>query len=73
MQDFITYCLNPLLSHPDELEIAIDSNNVNIKVNSEDAGRVIGKGGSVIIALRSLVATYCANKGLPMVQLTLIN
>ncbi len=73
MQDFITYCLTPLLSHPDDLKINIDGNAVSIAVNPEDAGRVIGKGGAVITALRSLLSTYCANHELPSVQVTLIN
>lgn len=71
MQDFITFCLTPLLSHPEELSVIVDENLVNLKVNPEDAGRVIGRGGSIINALRSLCTAYCANHNLPPVQITL--
>lgn len=71
MQDFITFCLTPLLSHPEELSVSVSENLVNLKVNPEDAGRVIGRGGSIINALRSLCTAYCANHNLPPVQITL--
>lgn len=73
MSDFLKYCLTPLLAHPDDLVIEENSTGISIKVNPEDAGRVIGRGGSVITALRSLLTTYCANHSLPSVQVTLIN
>ena len=71
MQDFIIFCLKPLLSHPDELSVEISDSLVSLKVNPEDAGRVIGRGGSIINALRSLCTAYCANHNLPSVQITL--
>jgi len=73
MQDFIVFCLTPLLSHPDELSVIIDENLISLKVNPEDAGRVIGRGGSIINALRSLCTAYCANNNLPSVQITLVD
>lgn len=73
MSDFLKYCLTPLLSHPKDLVIEESPTGISIKVNPQDAGRVIGRGGSVITALRSLLATYCANHNLPSVQVTLIN
>lgn len=73
MQDFVIFCLTPLLSHPDELLVETEADVVKIKVNPEDAGRVIGKGGSVITALRSLLAAFCANHELRPVQVTLVD
>ncbi|MEK7163759.1 MAG: KH domain-containing protein [Patescibacteria group bacterium] len=73
MQDFIVFCLTPLLSHPDELSVIIDENLISLKVNPEDTGRVIGRGGSIINALRSLCTAYCANNNLPSVQITLVD
>ncbi len=73
MSDFLKFCLAPLLAYPDDLIIEESASGISLKVNSEDAGRVIGRGGSVIMALRSLLTTYCANHNLPSVQVTLIN
>ncbi len=73
MQDFIIFCLTPLLSHPDELSVDVSENLIKLKVNSEDAGRVIGRGGSIINALRSLCTAYCANHNLSPVQITLVD
>ena len=73
MEDFIIFCLKPLLSFPDELEVEVTNSLIKLKVNPGDAGRVIGRGGSIINALRSLCTCYCANHNLPSVQITLLD
>jgi uncharacterized protein len=71
MKDFLTFIITPLLSVPDDLKIVIESGAVSIKVADADVGRIIGKQGNVINAIRILLKTYCAVRQLPPVNLTL--
>ena len=52
----LTEVIRPLLSNPDELEVfeARNKNSVALEfvVDEADAGRVIGKGGATIRAIR---------------------
>lgn len=73
MSDFVKFCLTPILSHPEELSVEETKEAILIKVNPEDAGRVIGKGGTVITALRSLLSAYCSNHNLRPLQVTLLD
>lgn len=58
MKKLIEYILKKLVDHPDEASVSVEESgediNVSIKVNSEDAGRVIGKQGRIINSIRSL-------------------
>jgi uncharacterized protein len=72
MQDFIKFLVTPLLSEPKSLEIVVEPGNVSLKVADPDVGRIIGKQGNVINAIRTLVKTYCAVHQLPPVNLTLL-
>jgi len=71
MQDFLKFLITPLLSEPDNINITVESGNVSIKVADADVGRIIGKQGNVINAIRTLLKTYCAVHQLPPVNLTL--
>jgi predicted RNA-binding protein YlqC (UPF0109 family) len=71
MEDFLKYLISPLLTEPKELKIDIQSGTVNLKVAEADIGRVIGKQGNVINAIRTLLKTYCAFHQLPPVNLLL--
>lgn len=58
MKKLIDYILTKLVDHPDEASASVEESgeniNVSIKVNSEDAGRIIGKQGRTINSIRSL-------------------
>jgi uncharacterized protein len=71
MQDFLKYLISPLLTDPDALEITAGQSAVSLKVADADVGRIIGKQGNVINAIRTLLKTYCALHQLPPVNLTL--
>lgn len=71
MEDFLKFVITPLLSQPDKLELHSQPGSLTLHVSPEDMGRVIGKHGVIISALRTLLRTYCAIHQLPPVTLTL--
>ncbi len=71
MKDYLQFLVSPLLSKPEELIIKIGQSVVSISISKDDMGRVIGKQGSNVSALRTLLRTYCALHQLPPVSLTL--
>lgn len=71
MEDYLSYLLTPLLTHPDDLSISSNAGAIFLKVHPEDTGRVIGKHGQIINSLRTLLKTYCALHHLPTVTLSL--
>jgi uncharacterized protein len=68
MQEFLEYVVKGLVRHPDEVQIApVERNGMTVyelRVNPEDVGRVIGKQGVAINAIRSLLLAGSAKKGL---------
>lgn len=58
-KDFLEYMIKALVDHPEDVKIdrKVDEMGVllSLKVNPEDMGQVIGKGGSTARAIRSLV------------------
>lgn len=52
-----------LVTTPDEVSIEVANDdqfvNFNLKVASQDVGRVIGKNGTVVQAIRSLIYGIC--------------
>lgn len=71
MEDFLKFLITPLLSVPGELEISRTGNIISLKVADSDVGRVIGKKGNVINALRTLIRTYGTVHHLPIANLQL--
>jgi uncharacterized protein len=71
MKDFLKYLITPLLTEPKQLKIDAGTNTINLKVAEADIGRVIGKQGNVINAVRTLLKTYCATHQLPPANLLL--
>ncbi|HBC72630.1 MAG: hypothetical protein UX91_C0005G0011 [Candidatus Amesbacteria bacterium GW2011_GWB1_47_19] len=71
MEDFLKFLVTPLLTLPQELVIIASDNQINLKVADADTGRVIGKHGNVINAVRTLLRTYCATHQIPPVNLVL--
>lgn len=68
MKNFVEYLLVRLIDHPDDLQVTEEETSEGLKVlvsvNPEDMGRVIGKGGKVIKAVRKLVQVKAARDGI---------
>ncbi len=60
MEELIKYIVNSIVEYPKDVEITKKSESSDkieylLSVNSEDMGRVIGKNGKVIKAIREIV------------------
>jgi len=68
LKDFIEFVAKNLVDYPEEVEVSqIDGEKTTIfelKVNKEDIGKIIGKGGRTIKALRTLLVTTAAKNGI---------
>jgi uncharacterized protein len=68
MQAFLEYVVKGLVEFPDEVTLTpIERNGLTIyelRVSPEDMGRVIGRQGVTINAIRSLLLAGSAKKGL---------
>ena len=58
----------PLIEFPDDLEISASEDEdgsilVEMRVNEEDAGKVIGRQGRIIKSIRTLVRAAAARSG----------
>lgn len=71
MQDFLKFLISPLLTKPDELSISDTRSAVYLTVSAVDTGRVIGKHGTIISAIRTLLRAYCTLNRLPHASLIL--
>ena len=58
-QEFLEYVVKSLVDHKDDVKITrkVDEMGVllSVKVHQDDMGQIVGKGGSTVKALRSLV------------------
>ena len=72
MEKFLEFLITPLLSEPKSLKLKTESSQITIQIADADTGRVIGKQGSVINAIRTLAKTYCALHQLPPVNINLL-
>lgn len=67
--------LHNLVSEPDQLEVEVVQNNQNVQFNvrcaENDAGRIIGRGGRVINAIRTIARA--ASDGRQRVEVQLRN
>lgn len=61
MKELLEHIVKQIVSNPDSVEISetVSGNNVDLVVNvaDDDLGAVIGKGGKVANAIRSVVRT----------------
>lgn len=59
MQDTLLYILKQIVDHPDDVTVEstqeTEKTLLTIKANSEDMGRIIGKNGRIIRAIRDLI------------------
>ena len=71
MDEFLRFLITPLLLQPSDLEITVNQSSIFLKVSQVDTGRVIGKHGTVINYLRTLLKTYCLLHNIPQATLPL--
>jgi predicted RNA-binding protein YlqC (UPF0109 family) len=67
MQDFLQFVIKGIVKHPDQVSITpVERNGITVfelRVNPDDVGRVIGKQGVTINAIRSLLTAGSARQG----------
>ena len=68
MREFIEYVAKNLVDYPEEVEVhQIDGEKTiifELRVNKSDIGKIIGRGGRTIKAIRTLLVTTAAKNGL---------
>ena len=68
MQAFLEYVIKGLVQHPDEVTVTPVERSgqtvFELRLNAADAGRVIGRQGQTINAIRTLLQAGSAKKGL---------
>lgn len=68
MQAFLEYVVKGLVQKPEEIAVTpVEKNGATVyelRMNPSDVGRIIGREGVTINAIRSLLATGSAKKGL---------
>jgi len=68
MQAFLEFVVRGLVQHPDEVNLTpVEREGATVyelRVNPQDVGRVIGKQGVMINAIRSLLLAGSARKGI---------
>ena len=59
LDEALEHLVKGIVEHPDDVEVAVRSNNrgevLEVHVNPEDLGRVIGRSGRTAKALRTVV------------------
>ena len=67
MKEFLEYLLKKLTDHPDKIVIEEDlvgsQTTFTLKIDKDDMGKVIGKEGKIIGALRNLVKVLAIKEG----------
>lgn len=68
MKNFVEYLLVRLVDHPDDLQVEEEQTAegliIKIRAHADDMGRVIGRSGKVIKAVRKLVQVKAAKDNL---------
>ena len=63
---FVSYVVCALVKHPDEVQVTAETDEqgllIRIKCRQEEVGRIIGKSGKTIRAIRSLVKGAAARQ-----------
>lgn len=67
MQEFLDYVLRQLIDYPEEMVLTRHEGNkrtvFHVRLRQSDIGKVIGKHGQTIIAIRNLLAAAAARHG----------
>ena len=67
MKAFIEFVVKALVDHPDQVDVReVDGERVvvfELRLNQTDVGKVIGKSGRTITAIRTLLTSAAAKQG----------
>ena len=67
MKAFIEFVVKALVDHPDQVDVKeVDGERVvvfELRLNQTDVGKVIGKSGRTITAIRTLLTSAAAKQG----------
>jgi len=67
MKELIEYIVKAIVNNPDEVVVTEEQSEggvlLKLQVNQEDMGRVIGKQGRVVQAMRTLLRVIAAKAG----------
>ncbi len=67
MKDFVEYIVKNLVDNPDDVDVKSFEGErgiiVEVRVAQPDVGKVVGKHGRTIKALRTVVMTVCSRLG----------
>jgi len=60
IKELVSYVVKQLVNYPDDVHVSVDTSGerdvVEITVNEQDRGKVIGREGQIIKSIRMLVA-----------------
>ena len=74
MKEFIEFVAKSLVDHPDEVQVAeVEGEDektriLELRCNKDDVGKIIGRNGRTIQALRTLLVTAAAKHGVRAVR-----
>ncbi len=67
MKDTLAFLVQSIVDHPDDVSVSDETNEdrtiLRLTVHADDMGRVIGKSGRIIRAIRDLVKLVAAKRG----------
>lgn len=67
MTEYVQTILRPLVDHPDQIRMTTlegdKSTVIELRCHTQDLGKVIGKNGKTIQAVRALISTLAAREG----------
>ena len=67
MKEFVEYVVKALVDHPEQVDVKeVDGERVvvfELRLNQTDIGKIIGKSGRTITAIRTLLTSAAAKQG----------
>ena len=67
MKEFVEYVVKALVDNPDQVDVKeVDGERVvvfELRLNQSDVGKIIGKSGRTITAIRTLLTSAAAKQG----------
>ena len=67
LKDYVQAILSELVDHPNDIQLTelVGKKSIvfELRCNSEDVGKVIGKNGKTISAVRTLIGSVAARQG----------
>ncbi len=68
MEELVKFIVKNIVSNPDDVKVTSEEESetvtlVHVNVNASDVGKIIGKNGRVVSALRTIVKSLSAKTG----------